>query len=253
MLESTQLLAKLTQRMSTDSRQLQGAPALEIKTSTFSVPVLVLASNDLAAISQQLQQTVEKAPDFFTHSPVVLDVLALNNNRLPIDLKNLCDIIRNAGMLPIGLRGGNEAQNAIALKLAIPNYSMHHPVGVEPAKTKAVEAKPAAGTVASVKLHTLPVRSGQRIYSEGDLIVMAPISAGAEVIAEGNIHIYSTLRGRALAGVPDNAEARIFCSDLQAELVSIAGNYQVSSNFTAPKGKPVQIYLHEQSLIIKDI
>jgi len=239
--------------MSTDPRQLHGAAALEIKTSTFSVPTLQLASNDLEAIGQQLRQTVEKAPDFFIHSAVVLDVQALNNKHLPIDLKKLCRLVRDAGMFPIGIRGGNEEQNSLALKLAIPNYSTHHPVVAEPTKTKAVPPKQALGSIPSVKLLTLPVRSGQRIYAEGDLIVMAPVSAGAEVIAEGNIHIYSSLRGRALAGVPDNTEARIFCSDLQAELISIAGNYQISSNFTAPKGKPVQIYLQDQSLIIKDI
>jgi len=239
--------------MSTDPRQLQGAPALEIKTSTFSVPTLLLASNNLEAIGQQLLQTVEKAPDFFTHSPVVLDVQALNNRRLPIDLKKLCRLVRDVGMFPIGIRGGNEEQNALALKLAIPNYSTHHPVAAELAKPKAAPPQAAPAPSPAVKLLTLPVRSGQRIYAEGDLIVLAPVSAGAEVIAEGNIHIYSTLRGRALAGVPDNTDARIFCSDLQAELISIAGNYQVSSNFSAPKGKPVQIYLQEQSLIIKDI
>jgi septum site-determining protein MinC len=103
-------------------------------------------------------------------------------------------------------------------------------------------------------LITQPVRSGQRIYAAGDLVILAQVSAGAEIIAEGNIHVYNTIRGRALAGVQGNTQARIFCFDLQAELISIAGNYKVSEDLDeSMRNKPVQIYLQGQSLIIKDI
>jgi septum site-determining protein MinC len=101
---------------------------------------------------------------------------------------------------------------------------------------------------------THPVRSGQRIYSTGDLIILAQVSAGAEIMAEGNIHVYGSLRGRALAGVQGNTEARIFCSDLQAELISIAGNYKVSEDLNGTVlHQPVQIYLQNHTLVIKDI
>jgi septum site-determining protein MinC len=104
------------------------------------------------------------------------------------------------------------------------------------------------------KLITQPVRSGQRVYAKGDLIVTATVSAGAEIMAEGNIHVYGTLRGRALAGVLGNVESRIFCSDLQAELISIAGIYQLSDDLSPETAhKPVQISLDNQTLIIKDI
>lgn len=101
---------------------------------------------------------------------------------------------------------------------------------------------------------THPVRSGQRIYAHGDLIVMSQVSAGAEIMAEGNIHVYNTLRGRALAGVQGNTAARIFCLDLQAELISISGDYKTSEHITKQvQKKPVQVYLQDHALIIKEI
>ncbi|MGH8553382.1 MAG: septum site-determining protein MinC, partial [Methylococcales bacterium] len=98
-----------------------------------------------------------------------------------------------------------------------------------------------------------PVRSGQRVYAaNGDLIVLATVSAGAEIIAEGNIHVYGTLRGRALAGVKGDLNARIFCTDLQAELVSISGQYQISEGIDhSLHGKAAQIYLSGESLFIE--
>jgi septum site-determining protein MinC len=100
-----------------------------------------------------------------------------------------------------------------------------------------------------------PVRSGQRLYAAGgDLIVLAPVSAGAELLADGNIHIYSSLRGRALAGVQGNLSSRIFCLDLQAELIAIGGHYQISENLEESiRGKPVQVFLRDGALIIEDL
>jgi septum site-determining protein MinC len=106
----------------------------------------------------------------------------------------------------------------------------------------------------STMLITQPIRSGQRIYATGDLIIMAQVSSGAEIMAEGNIHVYNTLRGRASAGIQGNTDARIFCFDLQAELISVAGNYKVSEDLDASvRNKPVQIFLQNQALIIQDL
>jgi septum site-determining protein MinC len=105
---------------------------------------------------------------------------------------------------------------------------------------------------ATTRLVTEPVRSGTQIYARGaDLIVTAPVSAGAELVADGNIHVYAALRGRALAGASGDASARIFCSRLEAELVSIAGRYLVSEQLPAEqRGLPVQIALVEDQLTI---
>lgn len=248
------------QRMSTDANNtLHNGSALEFKSSTFSVPVLVLSSNDWIIIEHQLQKKIQLAPDFFKNSPIVFDVQWLNKNKLDIDIAGLLDTIRKAGLLPIGIRGGNEGQNKQAIDLHIPVYSVHNSLSNEhknidrtPAKAQAVAPESAEKAQATIITH--PVRSGQRVYSSGDLIVLAQVSAGAEIMAEGNIHVYSTLRGRALAGVQGNVEARIFCSDLEAELISIAGTYKISEDMRSiARNKPVQIYLQEHALIIKDI
>jgi len=252
--------------MSTDSHKTPNTPlALEFKSSTFSVPVLVLSSDNLVVIEQQLQEKISLAPEFFRNSPLVLDLQEINKHGYVIDIAALTDIIRKAGLLPIGIRGGNVQQNKQALELLIPVYSIHSGgVSNETQKQKKIippvpEPKTDTDTgadadVTTTTLITQPIRSGQRIYSVGDLVILAQVSAGAEIMAEGNIHVYNTLRGRALAGVRGNTEARIFCFDLQAELISIAGNYKISEDLDETvRNKPVQIYLQDQALIIKDI
>ena len=246
--------------MSTDSQKMPYTPpTLEFKSSTFSVPVLVLSSDDLPIIEQQLQEKVSLAPEFFKNSPLVLDLQTLNKQGHELDLIALTDIIRKVGLLPIGIRGGNAQQNAQALELLMPVYSIHHGGTTEDAqKQKTITPAPEPDTdtdiTTAATLITQPIRSGQRIYAKGDLVITAQVSAGAEIMAEGNIHVYNTLRGRALAGVQGNSEARIFCFDLQAELISIAGNYKVSEDLDeSVRNKPVQIYLQDQALIIKDI
>ena len=251
--------------MSTDSQKTPKTPmVLEFKSSTFSVPVLVVASDDLAVIEQQLQEKTSLAPEFFKNSPVVLDLQEINKRGYDIDIVALTDTIRKAGLLPVGIRGGNVQQNKQALELLIPVYSMHSgSVSVENKKQKTIvpviETKTDVDVgietdATATTLITQPIRSGQRIYAAGDLVILSQVSAGAEIMAEGNIHVYNTLRGRALAGVRGNSEARIFCFDLQAELISIAGNYKISEDLDeSVRNKPVQIYLQDQALIIKDI
>ncbi len=249
--------------MSIDSQKTPIMPlALEFKSSTFSVPVLVLSNDDLVVIEQQLQEKINLAPEFFRNSPVVLDLQEINKHGYDIDIATLTDVIRKAGLFPIGIRGGNVEQNKKALELFIPIYGSHSGgVSVENKKQKTIAPVPEPKTdigedidVITTTLIDQPIRSGQRIYATGDLVVLSQVSAGAEIMAEGNIHVYNTLRGRALAGVRGNTEARIFCFDLQAELISIAGNYKISEDLDeSVRNKPVQVYLQDQALIIKDI
>ncbi|MGZ8157667.1 MAG: septum site-determining protein MinC [Methylobacter sp.] len=255
--------------MSTDPQQnAHQSPVLEFKSSTFSVPVLVLASNDAISIEQQLQEKIHLAPEFFKNSPLVFDLQELNKHELDIDVTELAHIIRKLGLLPIGIRGGTTQQNQQALELGIPVHSGHiardgvyaaNQSGTQKQQTLELEPEPHPApeqhtVVATTTMITHPVRSGQRIYAQGDLVILAQVSAGAEILAEGNIHVYGSLRGRALAGVQGNAEARIFCSDLQAELISIAGNYKISEDLKGTVlNQPVQIYLQNHALVIKDI
>jgi septum site-determining protein MinC len=129
-----------------------------------------------------------------------------------------------------------------------------------PATAAAVDPTPAAepvrlATSSQTMVVDKPLRSGQRIYAKGDLVVLGLVSYGAEVIAEGNIHIYAPLRGRALAGVQGNHDARIFCTCLEPELISIAGIYRTTETPLPADvlGKPVQIWLEEEKLMIEPL
>lgn len=232
-------------------------PALEFKSSTFSVPVLVVSSNDLLLIEQQLLAKIQLAPEFFKNSPLVLDVQEINKQKIEINIPEVIELIRKLGLLPIGIRGGDPEQNEQAIALRIPIHSIHSSsISTEAKKPKAPVPEPETKELlqTATTLITQPVRSGQRIYAAGDLVIVAPVSSGTEILAEGNIHVYGALRGRALAGVQGNAEARIFCNDLQAELISIAGNYKISEDLHQNvRGKPVQVYLDKQTLVIKEI
>jgi septum site-determining protein MinC len=233
------------------------SPAVEFKSSTFSVPVLSLASNDLMLIEQLLNEKVKLAPEFFNHSPVVVDLHEVNKKQFTLDFDDLAAVIRKAGLFTIGIRSGNEVQQAQAIALGIPvNTAPTSDVKID-SKAKPIKAPTDDEFVANdstTVMITKPIRSGQRVYSHGDLIVLAQVGAGAEILAEGNIHVYGTLRGRALAGVQGNTEARIFCSDLQAELISIAGNYKISDDIHgAVANTPVQIYLQKNTLVVKPI
>lgn len=243
--------------MPTDTKKTPYTPpALEFKSSTFSVPVLVLSTADLIIIEQQIQKKVKLAPEFFRNSPIVFDVQELNKQNYEVDITALVDLLRKSDLLPIGIRGGNEHQNKKALALCVPIYSIHNSISADIQKQKPLAPLPETEVtpIVTTLLITQPIRSGQRVYATGDLVILAQVSAGAEIMAEGNIHVYNTLRGRALAGVQGNLEARIFCFDLQAELISIAGNYKVSEDLNGViRNTPVQIYLQNHTLIIKDI
>jgi septum site-determining protein MinC len=154
-------------------------------------------------------------------------------------------MLRGHGMIPVGVRGASDEQKAQAqaLELAVMPAARK---GAPPLGAPAAAAKPAAGTLIIEK----PVRSGQRIYADaGDLVLLAGVSSGAEVMAEGHIHAYGALRGRAMAGVSGNTGANIFCRELGAELVSIAGRYRVSENLESRYlGRAVQICLSGEGL-----
>ncbi|PXW86889.1 septum site-determining protein MinC [Nitrosomonas sp. Nm84] len=253
---------------------LNTSPVLEFKSSTFFAPILILFNNDMAAIEEALQDKISLAPEFFKDSPLIVDLRELNKQSQDLDFTQIVQILRRVGFFPIGIRGGNEQQNKQARALSIPldtvreqnssinigetqkqettpQPSVQPEVPIAQESTNPIPAPPAP---AAATLVTQPIRSGQRIYASGDLIILSQVSAGAEIMAEGNIHVYNTLRGRALAGVHGNTAARIFCFDLQAELISIAGDYKTSEDLNKQTyANPVQIYLQNHALIIKEI
>lgn len=231
---------------------------LEIKAGSVTVPILKVMGTVTSEFAPALQEKIRKAPDFFRNAPVVLDLSEVASDKAPIDFAELGQLLRDFDLVPIGVRGGTAkqhlaAQSAKLVVLAENKSESGGGVG-KPATAQGSRQAATAGSAGGPsKLVDQPVRSGQRIYaSGGDLVVLAPISAGAEVMADGHIHIYSTLRGRALAGVQGNLNARIFCNDLQAELVAIGGHYKISESLQdSVRGKPVQIRLRDETLLIE--
>lgn len=250
--------------------------AFELKAASFTLPIFRLLNLNMEAVAEQLGARVDQAPEFFRNTPIVIDLGGFPDGVGEIEFPHLVGLLRGFGLIPFGVRGGSKPQHAAAeaMELAILGESLsrasragakddRRPVAQSP--SPAEDASTGAGTArepeevpstlggpSSYKLVTKPVRSGQRVYAKsGDLSVIAPVSSGAELMADANIHVYGPLRGRALAGVKGDAEARIFCHDLQAELVSVAGHYRVSENIPAElRGMPVQIYLDQKVLRI---
>ena len=223
---------------------------------------------DAAALVEELERRVRSAPQMFTRAAVVLDLSHLP--KLPDDgmVDALLEAIRSAGMLPVGIAYGTSETEALAERMGLPliakfraQYEPAHgetPVPAaaprEPvrAAAPAEEDTAATGTVTAQHHSGSTVRSGQQVYArDRDLVVTAGVANGAEVIADGSIHIYGSLRGRAMAGAQGDESARIFCSDFRAELVAIAGHYRVFEDIPREfEGQPVQCWLDNGKLMI---
>ncbi|MCB1866251.1 MAG: septum site-determining protein MinC [Chromatiales bacterium] len=224
--------------------------AFELKATGFTLPLLRVLANDPDAIVRELEAKIAQAPDFFRQAPVVVDLSALPPQQRSPDLARLVGLLRAHGLVPIGLRGAGDEARALAEVLELA-------VLPEPRATaRAARETPATSNGAQrSQLVERTIRSGQRIYARGaDLIVRGAVSAGAEVLADGNVHIYGALRGRALAGVGGDGAARIFCQALDAELVSIAGHYRVSDDLTtAVRGRPIEVALEGMRLVFRSL
>ena len=212
--------------MNTTSTEASLEPSFKLKGSRVTITILELYEYDYATFNDQLAETVRSAPDFFQQTPVILSLERCKDTGF-IDFIELGELCREYGLVPVAIRGGSEDQLLSANVAGLP----HLPINAAK-PPEAPEAKKEPETVAAKNLViTTPVRSGQQVYAKGgDLIIIAPVSPGAEVLADGNIHIYGPLRGRALAGVSGDKSARIFCQSLEAELISIAGNYKVNED-----------------------
>ncbi len=227
-----------------------------LKGSQYTLTALQLLSLDYTTFKEQLKEKVSQAPKFFNRTPVVLDLQRVTNIPVVIQFEHLFQIIRDHGLIPVGVRGGTpEQQTQVSeLGLAILPESKTEKSAEAAQQHEAVktEALPAKEITSPTTLITQPVRSGQQIYARGgDLVITAPVSAGAEILADGHIHVYGPLRGRALAGVNGDMNARIFCQGLEAELVSVAGQYCVSEDLRSSHwGEAVTIALQGEHLQI---
>jgi septum site-determining protein MinC len=222
--------------------------AFKLKGRLYTFTVLQLLSAEKDCIEQQCSETVAKAPKLFERTPVVLDLSELQNQEL--DLSGICQILRQQGMIPVAIQGGSALQDTLAqcTGLAVLNASGSQD---RPVIEQTLESEPTKAPRS--RLVSQPVRSGQQVVAKGgDLIVSAPVSPGAELLADGHIHVYGALRGRALAGISGDTEARIYCQSLDAELVSIAGYYRLSDAIEPING-PCQIFLVDQHIVIEPL
>ena len=238
-----------------------------LKGSVFTLPILKLSSSDLDLIEKDLILRLSTAQSFFHNAPVVIDLEYTRNLEPEIRFSQLESLLRKNKLVPVGVQNGTSEQNAAAINAGfaiLTGQSVDRvidsgkknpqPIIEEP---KITESLPKASAIVVMseasKMITQPIRSGQRFYAKGgDLIFLGAVNAGAEVMADGNLHIYAPLRGRALAGLDGNSEARIFCQSMEAELVAIAGNYRVFED-NIPEAiykKPVQIFLEGEQLRI---
>lgn len=226
--------------------------AFKLKGRFYTFTVLQLLDVDIKHFEQYLSEVVATAPRLFDRTPIVLDCSAIDADKL--DLQAYCQRMRLNGMLPIAIQGGNEWLNTVAQAqgLALLHASSNHdkPLTLESEDSQALQA---ATGVVRPKLVSSPVRSGQQVVSKGgDLIITAAVSHGAELLADGHIHVYGALRGRALAGIAGDRNARIFCQSLDAELVAIAGFYRLSDAME-PISRPCQIFLQDDHIQIEPL
>jgi len=223
---------------------------IELKGSSFTLSVVHLHDSRPEVIHQALLNKVEQAPAFLKNAPVVINVATLSGE---VDWPQVQQAVIAAGMRVVGVSGCKDEHQKRAITRA--GLSL-----MSEGRAKVIEAvapKPVVVENTSVKTRIVstPVRSGQQIYARNcDLIVTSHVSAGAEIVADGNIHIYGMMRGRALAGAAGDTSCQIFCTRLQAELVSIAGQYWLSEQIPSEHiGQAIRLSLLDNALTIQPL
>jgi len=224
-----------------------------VQGAVFTVMVVRAENLREPAFEPELAQQVQRSPRFFLNAPVVLDLRGVAEFTREAEFVEAREILRRHTLTLIGIQNAQSAQVDAAAGAGLASFA---PNATQPNRPRPIEAAPGAASASGAtksRLVTEPVRSGTQIYARGaDLVIIAPVSPGAEIMADGNIHVYGALRGRALAGANGDVDARIFCSRLEAELVSIAGNYLVSDQLPPEqRGLSVQIALVNDRLTIE--
>jgi len=253
----------------------RSAEVFELKSASLSLLALVLKSADLAELATALKARLGDTPEVFNGDPLLIDLSQLErpsplegeqqqlslDEMAALDLAALLPLLREYRMQPVAVQGANAAELAQALALGLADAADAEavvPVRSEPRVETIVQEVIREVAVPGESVKTLiidkPLRSGQRVYAKGgDLIVLALVNHGAEVIADGHIHVYAPLRGKAIAGARGDTEARIFAASMEAELISIAGIYRTTENPLPDTvfAKPSQIRLEGEKLVME--
>lgn len=216
-----------------------------VQGALFTVMVVRAAMLRDPGFENDLTQQIARSPRFFQNAPVVLDLRGIENLTEASQFETVRDKLRALTLTLVGVQNAQPAQLEAAAAAGLASFAPN-------ASTQPRGGPAAAPAAPKTRLVNGPVRSGTQIYARGsDLVVTAAVSPGAELVADGNIHVYGALRGRALAGAGGDAAARIFCTRLEAELVSIAGRYLVSEQLPpGVQSSPVQIALVDDQLTI---
>jgi len=243
--------------------------AFEIRFGQVGLAQMRIRSTDAATVQAQLTARVAAAPALFERAALCLDLSPLDHDVSAAELRAVLESIRRTGLLPVGLAHGTAAVDALARELDLPvltQFRAQQSYGAAVSAVKAASQQPtpapapapvptpapATEEIVAIPalMHHRPVRSGQRIYARHrDLVVTSAVGAGAEVMADGCVHVYGTLRGRAMAGVRGEVSARVFCHQFHAELVSVAGVFRVFETIPPDlAGKPVQAWLDGDDL-----
>ena len=264
--------------MAIESVRTIARTSFDLKSASLPVVAVVLKTTDTAVLTAELALRMADAPGFFDNDPVLLDLGPVREEVSPIDFLAIMALLRSHRTVPVAVRGGNAAQMEAAFAAGLIAAPEAAPVRSERAERSQVVSAadapvsafdPAAELPAPPESPQLPenmaqglgtvvvdkpLRSGQQVYARGaDLVVLAMVSFGAEVIADGSIHVYAPLRGRAIAGARGNTHARIFSTCMEPQLVSIAGIYRTTEVAIAPDvlGKPAQVRLDGEKLLIE--
>lgn len=224
--------------------------SFEIKSANLPLVALLLRSADLRRLTRELAQRFDDIPNFFEQDPLVIDLSPLANSAdadTPIDFLALTQLLRQYQLQPLAVKGGSAAHMADALATGLVAAGDAQVLQARvPSPPTAAPAQPEVTAPLGAMVVDKPLRSGQQVYARGrDLVVLAMVNPGAEVIADGSIHVYAPLRGKAIAGARGNPDARIFSLALDAELLSIAGVYRTSDTPLPAdvQGKPAQVRL----------
>ena len=230
--------------------------AIELKGNLFPLSVLFCQDLSVANLKSELQQKLAQAPGFFHLAPVVISVD--NLTEVP-DFTAIKQLFVDLQLVLVGVCGANAdlKKAAHAAGLAALQMPKNSKAPEAPKTTVAAPAAPVAPSVIVAENRTIEqnIRSGQQIYVKGaDLIIKGTVGAGAEVIADGNIHIYGSLRGKAIAGASGDSTKKIYCYNMQAELISIAGNYWLSDSLQGEYwGKSTSISLQDGQLVLAEL
>ncbi|MBL8261221.1 MAG: septum site-determining protein MinC [Xanthomonadaceae bacterium] len=254
--------------MSSGATTMNYELAGDLKIGQVGIANLRIRTLDVERLGTEMRERVARAPKLFERAAVIIDFGGLPGTPDVQTARALLDALRSAGVIPVALAWGSADNERLAIELGLPllakfraQYESHEaapapPPAAAPAPAAPARSEPARAVLAAPgepgMMVSAPIRSGQQIYAEQrDLTVLSTVGAGAEVIADGSIHIYGALRGRALAGARDNEKARIFCREFHAELVAIAGHYKVMEDIpTDLRGKAVQVWLENGQIHI---